>query len=216
LVAEQYNQLMIGRVSKLVAHIAAYTSLLRIAFASFLLLLIAINATSKGGTVDIYALIERVVLEPNDVAPERIQIWGAFAFDRPGDWNPPTGRGYPPNQPRRGYLYFRLPTVETEARAARSEWAELKTIAGTGQAIAFGRIHLGYFGMMRNQHEGDFIDSNGFVFSAMAGEESVRIRKESAAPRDPVTYPSSAGIVKLTNTGNFGVLLAQLKEALQP
>src|SRR2546428_437433 len=191
---------------------------LRIASASFMLLLIAINATSKSGTADIYALIEKVVLEPNDVAPERVQIWGAFAFDRPGNWTPPDftrAQGYPPNQPGRGYLYFKLPAVETEARAARSEWAELKAIAGTGQAIAFGRINYVYFGMMRNQHETDFIDSNGFVFSA-AGEESVRIRKESAPPHDPVTYPASAGIVKLPNTGNFSVLLTQLKEALKP
>jgi hypothetical protein len=194
-------------------------NLLKIASASFLLLLIAINASSKGGTADIYALIEKVVLEPNDVAPERIQIWGAFAFDRPGDWRPPDFnrvQGYPPNQPRRGYLYFKLPAVETEARAARSEWAELKAIADTGQAIAFGRINYVYFGMMQNQNESDFIDSNGHVFLVAASEESVRIRKESDQPRDPVTYPASVGIVKLPNEGNFGVLLTQLKEALKP
>jgi hypothetical protein len=192
-------------------------NLLRIECASFLLLLLAINAASKGGMDDIYALIEKVVLEPNDAVPERIQIWGAFAFDRPGDWRPPARvQGYPPNQPRRGYLYFKLPAVETEARAARSEWAELKAMAGTGQAIAFGRINEVYFGMMPNQNESDFIDSNGFVFKVSGHEESVRIRKESAPPRDPVTYPASVGIVRLPNNGDFGVLLAQLKEVLKP
>jgi hypothetical protein len=54
------------------------------------------------------------------------------------------------------------------------------------------------------------------VFRNAGHEESLRIRKETARARDPVTYPASAGIVKLPNTGNFGVLLTQLKEALKP
>jgi hypothetical protein len=30
--------------------------------------------------VGVYALVEKVVLEPNEKAPERIQIWGAFSL----------------------------------------------------------------------------------------------------------------------------------------
>src|SRR2546427_12470263 len=31
------------------------------------------------GPVGIYAIIEKVIFEPSEQAPERIQIWGAFA-----------------------------------------------------------------------------------------------------------------------------------------
>src|SRR5947199_9906383 len=52
--------------------------------------------------VGIYAVVEKVVFEPSESAPERIQIWGAFALTdgRSGD-------GY--LRAQRGYLYFTLP-----------------------------------------------------------------------------------------------------------
>jgi hypothetical protein len=117
----------------------------RVACVTLLVFLITINAISKVVTVDIYALVEKVVLEPNDVAPESIQIWGALAFDRPGDWKfPGLGRvqGHPPNERRRGYLYFRLCRVKKEARMLRSGWNELKALAGSGQAVEFDRIRV--------------------------------------------------------------------------
>src|SRR5882724_1674420 len=77
----------------------------------------------------VYALVDKVVLEPNDSAPERIQIWGTFIVS-----TAEFGGNY--NQPVRGYLYFSLPSGKEQL--AKTEWSDLKKIAGTGQAIAFG------------------------------------------------------------------------------
>src|SRR5205085_2934649 len=67
----------------------------------------------------IYAMIDRVILEPNDTAPERIQIWGAFAMSQPEDRN-----NYMP--PERGYLYYSL--VPGKESVCRAEWADFKAI----------------------------------------------------------------------------------------
>jgi len=97
----------------------------------FLAAAVALAAASAGASdpVGVYALIDRVVLEPGEGAPERIQIWGAFALaaGRPGDQ-------YQPAQ--RGYLYYALDPAKQEI--CRKEWADLRSVAGTGQAIGFG------------------------------------------------------------------------------
>jgi len=79
--------------------------------------------------VGIYALIEKAVLEPNDSAPERIQLWGAFATASAADRNT-----Y--ESPQHGYFYYSLTPGKVEA--CRREWADFKTIAGAGQVIGFG------------------------------------------------------------------------------
>ena len=81
--------------------------------------------------VGIYAIVEKVIFEPSEAAPQRVQIWGAFAFadtTRGGDYY---------TKPQVGYLYYTLP-AGNEA-IARKEWADLKSVAGTGQGVAFGR-----------------------------------------------------------------------------
>ena len=85
---------------------------------------------SASDPVGVYAIVQRVVFEPNDKAPERIQIWGVFALadtSRPGD-------NY--TKPQRGYLYFSLP--KGRESVALKEWADFKAVAGTGQGVAFG------------------------------------------------------------------------------
>ena len=79
--------------------------------------------------VGIYALVEKVVFEPNESAPERVQVWGAFALTdgRSGD-------GYLPAQ--RGFLYFTLKSGKEDT--CRKEWNDLKAVAGTGQGVGFG------------------------------------------------------------------------------
>lgn len=110
--------------------------------------------------VGIYALIDRAVLEPNDRSPERIQLWGAFALadGRPGDRYQPA---------RRGYLYYTLDPAKGEI--CRKEWADLRAVAGTGQAIGFGGR-----------------------YSAKG-----RIRPASEGPQAPDTYPVGSGLVKV-------------------
>jgi hypothetical protein len=89
--------------------------------------------------IGIYALVDRVVIEPSDSQPERIQIWGAFsvAMKQFGDQYSP---------PVRGYLYYQLPPEK--ATAAKAEWADMQKIAGTGQIIAFGSRYQ-QFGKIR-------------------------------------------------------------------
>jgi hypothetical protein len=80
--------------------------------------------------IGVFARIDKVVFEPNAVAPERIQIWGAFALA-----SRESGSSYLAAQ--RGYLYFSLKPGKEEI--CRKEWADLKAVAGTDQIIAFGR-----------------------------------------------------------------------------
>jgi len=77
----------------------------------------------------IYAFVDRVVIEPSDTSPERIQVWGGFALAK--------GRnGYDYNDAERGYLYFKMRPGEEEI--CKKEWADLKAVAGTGQIVSFG------------------------------------------------------------------------------
>jgi hypothetical protein len=90
---------------------------------------VALETGAYSDPTGIYARVDKVVLEPNATAPERIQIWGAFALASKGDRNT-----YDPAQ--RGYLYFSCKPGQTEI--CRKEWADLKAIAGTGQVVGFG------------------------------------------------------------------------------
>lgn len=79
----------------------------------------------------VYAKIDKVVFEPASGPPQTVQVWGIFSLAEP------TNRDeYRPAA--RGYLYFRLPDDRTAAAAAVREWNDLKTVAGSGQVVAFG------------------------------------------------------------------------------
>ena len=79
--------------------------------------------------VGVYTVIEKVVLEPSDAAPQRIQVWGAFALA-----DGKSGSTYGPAQ--RGYLYYTCP--QGQETVCRKEWADLKTVAGTDTGVGFG------------------------------------------------------------------------------
>ena len=79
--------------------------------------------------IGVIAILTKVQMEPNDQAPERIKLWGAFSVPTPGG-------GVHRNPARKGVTYFKLtPGRETEIR---NEWADLKAMAGTGRAVGFG------------------------------------------------------------------------------
>ena len=100
---------------------------------TILLLLLAVAAPVQASDpVGIYALIDRVILEPNGTAPDRIQVWGVFALAE--------GRGDTYLPARRGYLYYALDPRQPEV--CRKEWADFRAMAGTGQAIGFGGRYL--------------------------------------------------------------------------
>jgi hypothetical protein len=94
---------------------------------AFSLLTTETDAYSDG--TGVYARVDKVLLEPSASAPERIQIWGAFALATKQDRN-----SYDAAQ--RGYLYFSCKPGKEEV--CRKEWADLKAVAGTGQIVGFG------------------------------------------------------------------------------
>jgi hypothetical protein len=165
--------------------------------------------------VQIYGIIERVAFEPNDKPPERIKVWGTFtllyANQEPiQNWD---GNGRGLYTPKRGYLYFKLPPVPSGDRAksaqeaARREWADLKSVAGTGQAVMFGSWTSAYLGMRSRS------DKTGFV-SMPPYKESLRVYEEKERSADPITYTMDTGVVKLANEGRFAVIIEQLKRSL--
>jgi hypothetical protein len=107
-----------------------------------LILLMGLSATSIFAAITVnasvplgvYGVVEKVVLEPTDAEPQRIQIWGAFAL-----WDGRSGMGY--RAPERGYLYYTC--SKEQIGICRMEWADLKSIAGTEQIVGFGSRSLG-------------------------------------------------------------------------
>lgn len=79
--------------------------------------------------VGVYAVVQKVVLEPNEKAPERVQIWGAFAIAEGT-----SGSTYGATQ--RGYLYYSCPSGQETV--CRNEWSDVKSVAGKATAVGFG------------------------------------------------------------------------------
>jgi hypothetical protein len=78
--------------------------------------------------VGVYAIVEKVVLEPTGGSPERVQIWGAFQLavkTNPNDYS----------DPQRGYLYYSCP--KGQEVTCRNEWSDLQSVAGKGQGVGF-------------------------------------------------------------------------------
>jgi hypothetical protein len=109
----------------------------------------------------IYALVDRVVLEPNDASPERIQVWGGFALA-----NRVNRDDY--HDAERGYLYLKL--RPGDEAVCKKEWADLKSVAGTRQIVAFG---------------------------SRSEQPQPKLRKADAKPENPDTHPKSFGINKI-------------------
>src|SRR5688572_26034042 len=106
-------------------------SLLGAAISSAAVLCLGSSAAKASDPVGVYAYVDRVVLEPSDGQPERIQIWGGFAVAE--------GRGDTYAPAKRGYMYYTVKPGEEEI--CRKEWNDLKTIAGSEQFVAFGTRH---------------------------------------------------------------------------
>jgi hypothetical protein len=128
--------------------------------------------------IGIYAMVDRVVFEPNEKSPERIQIWGSFVTNRD-------------QTPKRGYMYFRLPGAfpNQEANdAAKKEWADLKAVAKTGQAIGFGRR---FFPFVHHFQGDEYFKTLG------------RVRPASEQPVSPEPYPVNVGLSKVTDAATL-------------
>jgi hypothetical protein len=97
--------------------------------AALLSLVVAAGTISASGPVAVYAIVDKVIFEPNETAPQRIQIWGAFSVAAQ-----PYSTNY--SSAQKGYLYYRLD--RNSEQATRATWADLKKVAGTGEPVGFG------------------------------------------------------------------------------
>jgi hypothetical protein len=175
---------------------------------------------SASGLLGIYGIIEKVVFEPNDTSPERVQLWGAFAY------SDGVGESYAGmSKPQKGYMYFRLPDPASGPRAQqavgtiRNEWTDLKSVAGKGQAVGFGRWN--YFGLFSDlKTDVNYVGANRppFVsefFSPGGSITDMRVRPASEAPAGAAVYQTNIGVVKLNENGAHVNIVRALKDALK-
>ena len=172
------------------------------------------------GNIGIFAIVDRVQFEPNEQQPERIRVHGAFSFvnlqdfgagraTRSGSVASPLGMTWAV----RGFLYFRLPapsTPQVNLAATRREWADLKSVAGTGQAVAFGEFfYLGQFENFRADGRGSTAPQTLVNTPNTVGEFRVYSATDTAAT--PVVYMTNVGVVRLTEASHAAVI-KQLRE----
>jgi len=85
---------------------------------------------SSSDPIGIYALVDRVVLLPDERAPTQVEIWGAFAIAR--------GYGDYCVAPTRGYLLFK---AGKDRDADVAQWRELATLAASNTPVGFSSRH---------------------------------------------------------------------------
>ena len=172
--------------------------------------MLAVAPLARSGGVGIYGIVEKVVMEPNETVPERIQVWGSFAYVETS-----AGFGTMVSAARRGYLYFRLEAPAYggpfDPRVVRNEWADLKAVAGTGQAVGFGS--WGYIGRFAELQP----DRKPYVYEQSAGRPyaDLRVRPATEPPANPVLYLTDTGLVKLSDRGSHAAILQRLRDALK-
>jgi hypothetical protein len=86
------------------------------------------------GPIGVYALVEKVAVEPSADKPEHIRITGVFITAEEGSSDVYSA-------PQRGYLYLALPRGNEQI--ARREWDDLKSIAGSRQVVGLGSVWSG-------------------------------------------------------------------------
>jgi hypothetical protein len=135
---------------------------------------ISFGVANASGWIAVYALIDKVVLEPNSDKPTRVQIWGVFRL---------AGS----DTPRRGYLYFGLPPLwagGSKEEEARKEWNDLKSTAGKRQVVAFGEVPFG--------------NLNGNSMDGLAS-----VHGPDQKPEKPDMYTFGTGVAKLSSDTDY-------------
>ena len=174
-------------------------------------LVLSAPVVSASGPIGIYGLIDKVVFEPNEANAERVQLWGAFAYVEGGAT---VANGASPV--RRGYLYFRLdPAISPQQRdVVRNEWTDLKTVAGTGQVVGFGR--WGYIGGFGGLDPAVRSSNPPYILEMYPGRgemTDMRVRPPTEAPASPAVYQTDTGVVKISAEGNHAAIVKALKDA---
>lgn len=177
-------------------------------------LILGASALLASGPVGLYGIIDKVVFEPNESAPERLQVWGAFAYaDIQQD-----GSGLGISPAKRGYLYFKIRsatpgfTTEKQVEAIKNEWMDLKSVAGTGQAVGFGK--WGYIAGFDSLQPDASPQSPGVILEATprgGATTDLRVRPATEPPASPATYQTNAGVIKLDATGRHAAIVKALK-----
>lgn len=183
---------------------------------SVLLALAGVSAAYGSGPLRVYALIERVVFEGPEDAPEAIRVYGAFAFVEE--------RIASNTAPLTGYLYFRLPPerapndyriLPDTRELTRNEWRDLEQVAGTGEAVAFGSYnYTGPFAPLGNATSWQQAGVQLYATGAGGMADNLTVRPESSPPADPAYYAPGIGVVRL-GEGNHGTIVETLRNALK-
>jgi len=125
------------------------------------ILVATLSRASASGPLGIYGIVEKVVFEPSEASPERIQVWGGFALAK-------TENRDDYHNAERGYMYFKLRPGDEEI--CKKEWADLKSVAGTSQIVAFG---------------------------SRSENKAITLRKADATVEKPDAYPKGWGMNKV-------------------
>jgi hypothetical protein len=138
-------------------------------------LLCATSPARASDPVGVYALIDKVEIEPSEGQPEFVRLHGVFSIAQRK-----SGDAY--SAPQRGFIYFSLPKDKQDQ--ARKEWADLKKMAGTGEAVAFaGRYDV----------------------------QKVKVRTDADTTKDAVPYSLGNGLSKLGKNDPQTKALAAVK-----
>lgn len=97
-------------------------------------------AAIASGPVSIYALVDKVTFEPNAGKPERVRISGVFIIANQRTVTADGRTEWHDSGPQRGTLYF---AYGVNWDLARKEWADLQSVAGTRQVVAFASSYVG-------------------------------------------------------------------------
>ena len=176
--------------------------------------LVSLSPLVASGPLGIYAIVERIVFEPSDAQPERVQVWGAFAFADGGATNP---SGF--SNAARGYIYFRMPSglSPEQMTLVRREWADLKSVAGTGQAVGFGSWgYIGAFPALDPAKKKTGSPPYVLETGPRGGEQTdLRVRSASEQPSAPANYQTDSGVVKISANGPRASIVKELQNALK-
>jgi len=161
------------------------------------------------GPLGIYGIVEKVVFEPNDKAPERVQVWGAFAYVETSIGS----QSLTVSRPARGYLYFKLGGPSDTV--VRNEWNDLKSVAGTGEAVGFGK--WGYIGRFGGLQPDTTSRNPPYILERSPGNPltDLRVRPAAEPPAGPALYQTDSGVVKLSASGSHAAIVQQLRDALR-
>lgn len=184
---------------------------IRTVFFSGLVLLFGSLTAMASGPAGICGVIERVVFEPGEESPDRVRVYGAFAA-----YDATTSRFSRYGEPVAGYLYFSLPEGGHPGDARR-EWRDLAAVAGTGEAVAFGRFgFIGEIADLPLDATAPPPERNAYFIGNGGGGVVPRVYPLSNDAAVPAEYRSNGVGVTRLGAGNHDELTAALRATLAP